>query len=79
LLPWLAGVGNAILLLPKMMGKRKEIAAMRRVSESYLEEIIVKSEADLAASKQRLHAQVLKAQRAESTTASVVGGPGNQG
>ncbi|PWT96733.1 MAG: glycosyltransferase family 2 protein [Candidatus Melainabacteria bacterium] len=58
LLPWLQGIAGAIWLLPKMLSKRDQIRRLARVSDDYLEEIIVASEQDLAASKRRLHAQV---------------------
>lgn len=59
-LPYLHGTWNALKLLPRMLNKRNQIAAKRRVSVAYLEEIIVQSENDLADSRQRLIAQDLQ-------------------
>jgi GT2 family glycosyltransferase len=67
LLPWLHGVANAIWLLPKMLAKRDQIRRLCCVSDEYLEEIIVKSEQDLADSKLRLHAQVSKLNKQASS------------
>ena len=53
-IPWLEGSWKALLLLPRMLKKRAEIAAKRKVSLSYLEEIIVASENELTESRQRL-------------------------
>lgn len=53
-LPWLQGTLNAILLAPKMIGKRRIIKQKRRVDLPYLEKIIVDSEIALAQSRQRL-------------------------
>lgn len=53
-LPFLHGTWNALCLLPKMLNKRAQINAKRRVPNSYMEEIIVKSEIELAESRQRL-------------------------
>lgn len=60
-LPWLDGTFRAIKLLPAMLQKRDEIASKRRVPISYLEEIIVRSEEELADSRERLIAQSLEA------------------
>lgn len=54
LLPWIDGSLRALAMLPKMLKKRAEINARRRVSLEYLEEIIVQSERDLKASRERL-------------------------
>ncbi len=59
-LPYLHGTWNALKLLPRMLNKRNQIAAKRRVSAAYLEEMIVQSEKDLADSRQRLIAQELQ-------------------
>lgn len=59
-LPWLDGTWRALLLLPKMLKKRAQIAAGRKVSVDYLEEVIVRSEQDLAESRARLIAQAPK-------------------
>lgn len=56
-IPWLHGTWNAIMLLPKMLKKRDEINRKRKVPHSYMEEIIVRSENELAESRQRLIAQ----------------------
>lgn len=52
--PWMMGCLGALRLLPKMLGKRRQIKARRTVPLSYLEEIIVRSEEDLEASRSRL-------------------------
>lgn len=70
LLPWLHGVASSILLLPKMLSKRDQIRRLCRVSDDYLEEIIVASEQDLADSKRRLHLQVLKEKESSAGVAS---------
>jgi GT2 family glycosyltransferase len=54
ILPWLDGSLKALRLLPKMLSKRAEINARRRVSLDYIEQIIMQSEEDLAASRLRL-------------------------
>lgn len=53
-IPWLEGTGRALLLLPKMLKKRADINKRRKVSMAYLEEVIVRSEEELAASRARL-------------------------
>lgn len=53
-IPWLQGSWKALMLLPKMLSKRAAINKQRRVSLSYLEEIIVQSEKELFESRQRL-------------------------
>ena len=53
-IPWLEGTGRALLLLPKMLKKRADINKRRKVSLSYLEEVIVRSEEELAESRKRL-------------------------
>lgn len=55
--PWLEGTARALLLLPKMLKKRAEINKRRAVPLSYLEEVIVRSEQELAESRARLVAQ----------------------
>lgn len=57
--PWLEGTLRALALLPRMLGKRAEIKAKRRVPCAYLEEIIVQSERDLQLSRRRLIEQEL--------------------
>jgi GT2 family glycosyltransferase len=59
-LPWLAGSARALALLPRMLSRRAEIARKRKVPLSYLEEIIVGSEKELAQSRQRLLSQQLE-------------------
>lgn len=59
--PWLAGTWGALKLLPNMLAKRSWIAHKRKVPLSYLEEIIVQSENELAASRERLIAQSVRA------------------
>jgi GT2 family glycosyltransferase len=56
-IPWLEGSWRALMLLPKMLKKRAEINRKRRVPHSYMEEIIVRSEVELAESRQRLISQ----------------------
>lgn len=53
-IPWLHGTWRALKLLPRMLGKRREIKEQRRVSISYIERMIVESENALAESRQRL-------------------------
>lgn len=52
--PWLQGSFRALQMLPKMLAKRAEIKRQRRVPVSYLEQMIVQSENDLADSRKRL-------------------------
>jgi GT2 family glycosyltransferase len=76
---WLQGISNAILLLPKMVAKRQAIAKQRCVPDSYLQEMIVRSEEDLAASKRRLNEQVRSQKRGRaSTVASTIGSSRNE-
>ena len=56
-IPWLHGSWNALMLLPKMLKKRAQINRQRKVPHSYMEEIIVRSENELAESRQRLISQ----------------------
>src|SRR5262249_33619214 len=72
MLPWIKGIFNSVLLLPKMLQKRQEIGRLRRVSDDYLEEIIVLSEKDLQDSKRRLNAQVKQLSSQPSTDRSPV-------
>jgi GT2 family glycosyltransferase len=51
---WLKGTLRALGMLPKMLSKRAQIQKHRRVSLSYFEDIIVRSEAELTRSRQRL-------------------------
>jgi GT2 family glycosyltransferase len=63
LLPWLDGTARALALLPKMMKKRAEIKAKRKVPLEYLERMIMQSENDLAQSRQRLIEQDLRREK----------------
>ncbi len=56
-IPWLQGSWRALMLSPKMLKKRAQINKLRRVPHSYMEEIIVRSENELAESRQRLISQ----------------------
>lgn len=56
-LPWLQGSFKALQLLPKMLKKRSQIESLRAVPVSYMEEIIVRSEQELAESRERLISQ----------------------
>jgi GT2 family glycosyltransferase len=56
--PWLHGIFSAMLLFPNMLGKRAVIEKSRVASTAYLESIIVQSEIELKASKERLYQQV---------------------
>lgn len=58
-IPWMKGSVEALKLLPRMLKKRAEIKAKRRVSLSYFENAIVQSERELAESRQRLINQTL--------------------
>jgi GT2 family glycosyltransferase len=57
-LAWFAGSFSALGQLPKMMAKRQMINQTRRVPLSYLEQIIVQSENELADSRRRLYKQI---------------------
>jgi GT2 family glycosyltransferase len=57
ILPWLEGLYRAIKLLPRMLAKRRQIDAQRKVSLRYLEQVIFESEMDLKESKLRLNVQ----------------------
>jgi hypothetical protein len=59
IIPWVQGTYSACKMLPKMLRKRAQIQANRRVSLRYLETIIFESEQDLASSKSRLNKQTL--------------------
>jgi GT2 family glycosyltransferase len=54
-LPWLEGSFKALLLLPRMLGKRAQINKKRKVSLKYFEDVIVESENDLTAARDRLY------------------------
>jgi len=54
-LPWIEGSFKALLLLPKMLGKRAQINKKRKVSLKYFEDVIVESENDLTAARDRLY------------------------
>jgi GT2 family glycosyltransferase len=58
-IPWLKGSYGALKLMPKMLRKRAEIEALRKVSSRYLETVIFESEQDLQSSKARLNKQSL--------------------
>ena len=60
LIPWMLGTLEAILLMPKMIAKRFEINKKRKVSHSYMEQIIVESEKELEDSRARLKLQVVQ-------------------
>ena len=72
-LAWLEGFGRALLMLPKMLAKRQAINQGRRVSLTYLEEIIVQSEKDLEAARIRLNAQALAERNVSGGEAKVAG------
>ncbi len=57
LIPWMLGTFEAFFMLPKMIAKRFEINKKRKVSHSYMEQIIVESEKDLEDSRERLKRQ----------------------
>ncbi len=59
LLPWLKGTASAIFLLPSMLKKRQQIMKQRKVTIDYIEQIIVDSENELTASRERLISQEL--------------------
>lgn len=59
-IPWLDGTWKAVQLLPKMLKKRKQIEKQRKVPVEYLEEMIMRSEDDLAQSRLRLIEQAAK-------------------
>ncbi len=60
-LAWLTGSWRAVCLFPKMLAKRREIEQRRKVPIEYLERLILESEADLRASRQRRIEQDLAA------------------
>lgn len=60
LIPWIKGTFKAILMLPKMLKKRREINKKRRVSNQYMESIIIESETELKNAKQRLNTQAIE-------------------
>lgn len=57
LIPWMLGTFEALFMLPKMIAKRFEINKKRKVSHSYMEQIIVESEKELEDSRERLKRQ----------------------
>ncbi len=57
LIPWMLGTFEALFMLPIMIAKRFEINKKRKVSHSYMEQIIVESEKDLEDSRERLKRQ----------------------
>ncbi|MBP7862484.1 glycosyltransferase family 2 protein [bacterium] len=57
LIPWMLGTFEALFMLPIMIAKRFEINKKRKVSHSYMEQIIVESEKDLEDSRERLKKQ----------------------
>ena len=60
LIPWIKGTFKAILMMPKMLAKRKAINKKRRVSNQYMEAVIVESEVELQNAKQRLNMQSIE-------------------
>lgn len=68
-LAWLEGTARALLMLPKMLGKRFEINKKRKVTLEYLEAMIVESETELAEAKRRLYRQ----KRLEKDQAALLG------
>jgi GT2 family glycosyltransferase len=54
-LPWFAGAFGALKLLPRMLAKRAAINASRKVTLDYYEGVIIESEQDLEAARQRLY------------------------
>jgi GT2 family glycosyltransferase len=56
---WLAGVWEALILLPKMLEKRGQIKRQRKVSATYLEQLIINSDKELEQSKKRLRRQII--------------------
>ncbi len=59
-LPYFLGSLQSLMLLPKMLKKRQEIKAKRRVPVQYLEQMIIQSEHDLKESRARLIQQEAK-------------------
>jgi len=53
--PWIKGSFKALLLLPRMLAKRATINKKRKVSLKYYEDVIVESENDLKAARDRLY------------------------
>lgn len=70
LMPWLDGTFKALCLMPRMLKKRAQINSRRSVSMAYLEAIILESERDLAASRQRLIEQAAQKTSAETSKSS---------
>jgi GT2 family glycosyltransferase len=58
LLPWFQGIVSAATMLPSMLKKRQAINRLRVVSNAYLEDVIVRSEDELTASKKRLYGEI---------------------
>ncbi len=56
---WLAGMWQAILLLPKMLKKRDLIKHQRRINSHDLKQLIIDSHNELEKSKKRLHQQIV--------------------
>ncbi len=54
-LPWIQGSLKALMFLPRMLGKRAAINKKRKVTLKYFEEVIVQSENDLSAARERLY------------------------
>ncbi|MGD9682909.1 MAG: hypothetical protein AB7W16_17100, partial [Candidatus Obscuribacterales bacterium] len=63
LIPWLDGTFRALLMLPLMLRKRRDINARRQVDHSYMERIIIESENELREAKRRLNLQSLEKAR----------------
>ena len=68
LIPWIKGTFKAILMMPNMLAKRRAINKKRRVSNEYMEAIIVESENELHATKQRLNQQAVEVKEPALTT-----------
>lgn len=58
ILAWLAGVFDALSLLPKMLRKRSEIERKRKISSRDLKLIILQAEEELNTARELLHAQI---------------------
>jgi GT2 family glycosyltransferase len=71
-LAWFAGSFSALRQLPKMIAKRQMINQERCVPISYLEQIIVQSEKELADSRHRLYAQIRLDRKTKLKTSSAL-------
>lgn len=70
LIPWIKGTFKAILMMPKMIAKRRAINAKRRVSNEYMEAVILESENELHSAKQRLNQQSRSQSEKETVVSS---------